>query len=105
MSRRDHRLDPAAYVEVAHHFHVPGRRARGEIIEDPVDRALVEMPSLRKLQRYSLRLLSSMHFSPGTYVMRIVPKSGAPPCSKESSAASLSIPPTGQSDVNSGHSR
>src|SRR5437867_2174807 len=36
--------------------------------------------------------------------MRIVPKSGAPPSSWRSSRASLSMPPTGQRDVNSGHS-
>src|SRR5687768_5576545 len=62
------------------------------------------MPSLRKLQRYSLRLLSSTHESPGTYVMYMVAKSGAPPSSCRSSAASDSIPPSGQREVNSGHS-
>jgi len=34
--------------------------------------------------------------------MLIVAKSGAPPLSSASSAASVSIPPIGQSDVNSG---
>src|SRR5512146_2298215 len=36
--------------------------------------------------------------------MYIVAKSGAPPSSCRNSAASDSIPPSGQSDVNSGHS-
>src|SRR6478672_11511446 len=41
-ARRDHALDPAPDVEVAHDLHPRRLRRLRQIIEDPVHRALVE---------------------------------------------------------------
>src|SRR5215218_1241293 len=41
-ARRDHALDPAPDVEVAHHFHPDGLGRLAEVVEDPVYRALIE---------------------------------------------------------------
>src|SRR5437870_2576874 len=43
-ARRDDRLDPAADVEVAHDLHARRLAGTGEVVEDPVHRALVEDP-------------------------------------------------------------
>src|SRR5690242_21894471 len=40
----DDRLDPAANVEITRHLHPPWSACGGEVVEDPVHRALVEDP-------------------------------------------------------------
>src|SRR5690606_22922149 len=39
---RDHRLDPAAHIEVAHDLHPAGCARLHEVVQDPVHGALVE---------------------------------------------------------------
>src|SRR6476661_8677445 len=55
--RRDHALDPATQVEVAHHDHRPRRARRNEIVENAVHRTLVEDPVVAKAPEIELEAL------------------------------------------------
>src|SRR6185503_10447276 len=55
----DYGLDAAAQVEVSHHAHPLGRRARYQIIEDSVDRPLIKnsvVPEAPKIELETFQL-------------------------------------------------
>src|SRR6476469_4182016 len=56
-ARRDHALDPAPDVEVAHDLHPRRLRRLREIVEDPVHRALVEDPVVPEAPQIELETL------------------------------------------------
>src|SRR6185436_12424978 len=56
-ARRDHRLDAPAHVEVARDTHPSGRRTRREVVEDPIDHALVKNPLIAEAPEIQLQAL------------------------------------------------